>query len=384
MKGEGMRPSSQVHFAWRESAVLRRFHTGVSLHSHTMHSQESLDFIPAIARKAPVLREVVDFEERRYEKRHGQRPRYDTAYWTPAPSEREAFQLERKQIVDNLGLAPLVSLSDHDSIEAAMHLHMVEKPESVPVSVEWTVPFGPSFFHLGVHNLPRGEARPWMDALAEYTKTPDAKELQRLLAALHERPEILVVFNHPFWDEKGIGLQAHGHLVATFLDDYGAWIHALELNGMRTWTENKRVMELAKSTGHCAISGGDRHGLEPNAILNLTNALSFEEFVDEVRKDRMSDLLVMPQYREPLAFRYAECIWETIRDYPQNPGRVRWADRFYQRTGPNTAAPFATLWGCNDGPGAIGVFIRILGLLGSRRLRSTLRLAMRATGEVLP
>jgi hypothetical protein len=171
-----MTPSSQLHFAWHDApGFLRRFQTGVSLHSHTMHSQESLDFLPAIASKVPIVRQVVDYEERQYEERNGRRPSYDTAYWTPPASEREAFHLERKQISENLGLAPLVSLSDHDSIEAAMHLHVVEKPEMVPVSVEWIIPFGPSFFHLGVHNLPRGEARWWMDALAAYTRTTAAR-----------------------------------------------------------------------------------------------------------------------------------------------------------------------------------------------------------------
>ncbi len=378
-----MTPSSQLHFAWHDApALLRRFRTGVSLHSHTMHSEESLDFLPAIARKVPIVRDMVDHEERQYEKRHGSRPAYDTAYWTPPASEREAFQLERKQIEETLGLAPLVSLSDHDSIEAPMHLHLIEKPESVPVSVEWTVPFGASFFHIGVHNLPRGEARSWMDALEAYTVAPKPAELRRLLAALDANPGVLIVFNHPLWDEKGIGTAAHRELVASFLDQYGAWIHAHEQNGMRSWTENKHVTELGKSTGRCVVSGGDRHGLEPNALVNLTNALSFEEFVDEIRRDQMSDVLIMPQYREPIAFRYAETIWETIRDYPEKEGRVRWADRFYQRT-ENGDVAFSHFWK-EGGPGAIGVFIRILRLLGNSHVRSTLRLAMRATGEVMP
>jgi hypothetical protein len=67
-----MTPSSQLHFAWHDApGLLRRFQTGVSLHSHTMHSQESLDFLPPIARKVPLVRQAVDHEERQYEKRHG-------------------------------------------------------------------------------------------------------------------------------------------------------------------------------------------------------------------------------------------------------------------------------------------------------------------------
>jgi len=34
------------------------------------------------------------------------------------------------------------------------------------------------------------------------------------------------------------------------------------------------------------VSGGDRHGVEPNANINLTNATSFTEFVHEIRRKR--------------------------------------------------------------------------------------------------
>jgi hypothetical protein len=377
-----MKPSSQVHFAWRPaSGVLRRFQAGVSLHSHTMHSQESLAFIPALAHKIPVVRRVVELEEWRYEKRHGQRPSYDAAYWTPPVSEREAFEIERKQIAETLRLTPMVSLSDHDSIEANIRLQIVARPETAPISVEWTVPFGGSFFHLGIHNLPRREERAWMRALAEYTDKRRPRQLRDLLAALDEKPETLIVFNHPLWDEKGIGAKAHRQLVLSFLGDCGAWIHALEFNGMRSWRENKQVIEMAKTTNRCLVSGGDRHALEPNALVNLTNALTFDEFVDEVRRDSISDLLVMPHYREPLAVRYAEAIWETIREYPGLEGRSHWTDRFYQRTPAGNIA-FTELW-TNGAPGAIGVFIDILSLLGNHHVRSTFRLAMRATNEAM-
>ena len=378
-----MTPSSQVHFAWRPASnLLRRFQAGVSLHSHTMHSQEGLAFLPALARKIPIVGAAVKYEERRYEKRHGRPPSYDAAYWTPPVSEREAFEIERKQIAERLGLAPLVSLSDHDSIEANMRLQAGAKPGTAPVSVEWTIPFGASFFHLGIHNLPRWEERAWMQALAAYTGDPCPRELRDLLAALSGRPETLIVLNHPMWDEKGIGAKAHRLLLASLLNDCGDWIHALELNGMRSWSENKQVIELAKDGGRCVISGGDRHALEPNALINLTNALSFDEFVDEVRRDSISDVLIMPQYREPLAVRYAETIWETIREYPGREGRAHWSDRFYLRTSAGDV-PFTQVW--KDGaPGAIRVFIDILGLLGNHHFRSTFRLAMRAANEVMP
>ena len=60
---------------------------------------------------------------------------------------------------------------------------------------------------------------------------------------------------------------------------------------------------VAQHSGHPLISGGDRHGLEPNAIVNLTNAGSFSEFVAEVREDKISDVLFMNQCREPIRLR---------------------------------------------------------------------------------
>ena len=43
-----------------------RFRTGVSLHSHTLHSRESLNFIYHAARHSALLRWVLRRGERRY------------------------------------------------------------------------------------------------------------------------------------------------------------------------------------------------------------------------------------------------------------------------------------------------------------------------------
>jgi len=65
-----------------------------------------------------------------------------------------AFDLERRQIEDKLQIPGLVSLTDHDDIQAPMLLRTVAASRHIPVSVEWTVPFGATAFHLGIHNLP--------------------------------------------------------------------------------------------------------------------------------------------------------------------------------------------------------------------------------------
>jgi len=60
-----MDTTASVHFAWR-GAPWKRVRTGVSLHSHTSHSKETLDFIPRIAAHVPVVRDLVRAQEAKY------------------------------------------------------------------------------------------------------------------------------------------------------------------------------------------------------------------------------------------------------------------------------------------------------------------------------
>jgi hypothetical protein len=97
---------------------------------------------------------------------------------------------------------------------------------------------------------------------------------------------------------------------------------------MHRWIDNRATIELAQSLSLPFISGGDRHGCEPNANANLTNARSISEFIAEVR-DGSSHVLFMPQYRESLVLRYIENIWHLIRDYPESAGRQHWTERVF-------------------------------------------------------
>ena len=62
-------------------------------------------------------------------------------WWTPPLTPRQAFDLEARQIDERLGLQPIVSISDNDSIAAPMLPQVLDRWSSVTVSVEWTVPF---------------------------------------------------------------------------------------------------------------------------------------------------------------------------------------------------------------------------------------------------
>jgi hypothetical protein len=359
-----------VRFLWRASGVVDGFRTGVSLHSHTMHSREVLAFVPRYARMVPLLSWEFERQKRRYEASHGKPPDFSTAYWTPPLPSWEAFEVERRQIEDVLGLSALVSLTDHDNIDAGCQLQMLER--QIPISVEWTIPFDETFFHLGLHNLPVQAARDLIAALANYTRRPDAALLQDLLAALDAESGVLIVLNHPMWDQAAIGLARHRVALWNLIETVGDRIHALELNGLRPWRENRIVVDLARDLDRTLVSGGDRHGREPNALINLTNAATFTEFVDEVRSGG-SHVLFLPQYREPLGLRILQTICEILRDRPDLEGREKWTDRVFYVPPDGELKPLSSAWK-GGGPAVARWFVRGVELAGSRRVQRALRL----------
>ena len=326
-----------VSFLWDESGSVGQFHAGVCLHGHTMHSEECLSFLPRYLRRVPGISPIVS----RYES-----PPFGVdfsrAYWTPPLTPASALWVERKQIA-KLGLRPLVSLTDHDNIQAAMALQVTADCQEVPVSVEWTVPFHRSILHLGVHNLPPEVARTWMSAMATYTAAPQERLLPEILSELASIPEVLIVLNHPFWLEEGVEEEDHRRALDRVLRESIAWLHAFELNGTRRWPENAAVVELARSYARPVISGGDRHACEPAACLNLTDAASFGEFVSEIRGGH-SSVLFMTHYQEAMPIRVLETIWDVLRPYPEYPGRERWTDRAFYRTEDGTPQPLSALW----------------------------------------
>ena len=369
---------TNLHWFWRDGSPLESFRTAISLHSHTMHSRETLELIPKFMADVPWLARAIRIEEERYRSFTGRTLDFSRAFWRPPLAPREALDLEKGQI-ESLDLNPLVSFSDHDDIQAGWLLAVLEP--GFPASVEWTVPFGPTFFHLGLHNLPPQRAAEVMSDLAEYTRQPSPERLRALLAMLHEIDETLVILNHPLWDENRIGAVEHAHLLGRFLGQHGDYVHALELNGLRPWAENRRVMWLAEHSGHVLISGGDRHGLEPNANLNLTNARTFTEFVAEIREDRISDVLFLPQYREPPPLRMMETMWDILRDYPElPPERRRWSDRVFYIQDDGVSTPLSALWK-GDGPWLVRCLLGALRAVANQQMRGAVRLALAGAQE---
>jgi len=357
-----LEPKRTIFAEWRDSGTVLngQFHTGISLHSHTLHSHEILDFIPRLSRQIPILGRLVQHELDRYRRIHGAEMDWDNAWWTPPLSPRQAWEVETSQI-EKRGLRPLVSITDHDCIDAPLALRATTFASDTPVSFEWTFPFRETFFHFGIHNL----APSWFARMQAFTAEPVEAEGLAILRELHDQePECLIVFNHPLWDEKGIGAALHRNLVCTLLSsDARNSIHALELNGLRSVTENNGVIALAEDAGLPLISGGDRHTFEPNACINLSNAASFTAFVEEVRGRKCSHILWMQHYRNPLVIRIARNVAEVLRSNPGHClGWTRWSDRvFYTPAGSISAVPVGSAW--DREPWIVSAFVASMGLL---------------------
>src|ERR1700694_5780004 len=130
---------TSISYLWREPNASKGFTTGVSLHSHTSQSKETLDFIAELSNDVPMLRSVMSWFEARSIRTSGIRPDSARSYWTP-PLPRPP-----------------------------------PPPRHIPVSLEWTVPFGATSFHLGVHNLPSATGTEWMNRLEIFTSTPPSE-----------------------------------------------------------------------------------------------------------------------------------------------------------------------------------------------------------------
>jgi hypothetical protein len=356
-----------LQFLWRDANVGSQFRTGVSLHSHTQHSEESLDLLPKYLGGIPLLRRSLE-----------NCVQYERAFWTPPLTPRQAYRLEEKQIQRRLQLPALVSLTDHDNIHAGTVLHLLDRFSSAPVSTEWTIPVGPTFFHLGIHNLPLHRSERIIQELNAYTARPTTADLTRTLALLNAFPDVLVVVNHPLWDEKGIGQTTHRAVLLDFLREQGGRLHALEMNGLRSWQENQRVLELGADTGLPVVGGGDRHGREPNAILNLSSARTFAQFVEEVRYERRSHVAFMAQYRLSRLLRTSRMVIDALREYPERVhARRTWRERvFYRATPESEPVLLVSLWPTGHTPLIIQAVEATVKFASSGFVRPFARLAL--------
>jgi hypothetical protein len=303
----------------------RSFVSAASIHAHTHFSRENLSFLPHYAAKIPGVASRVQRSVDRYKVRTGRDLDFGAAYWTPPFSPEQVLASEIRQIEDRLGLAALVSLTDHDSFDAPFSLG-----DGAPLSTEWTVPFQGTYLHVGIHNLDAAIAHKLIPELHRFTQGTSTASAADLFACLQHSPGTLVVLNHPLWDIERSTKEDHGRMLLGFLGKYHRFLHALEINGFRPWEENREVLALGETWGLPVVAGGDRHGAAPNMVLNLTTATSLSEFAAEVREDRISDVVLMPAYHDPMFTKQFRTAGDALGFYPNHPPERRhWTGRVF-------------------------------------------------------
>ena len=359
--------------------------TGVSLHCHTEYSREMLDFVPHYADKLPIISYLWNKERREYIEREGKAPDFSTAFWSPPLTAQAVYNLEKEQI-NRCGLEAIASITDHDSIDANLQICETVAVEKAPISLEWTVPYSYGFFHVGVHNLPKDRAVELTKTLLDYTFNEErhgTENLNEMFSMLNAIPEVLIVLNHPNWDIEMVGREKHAALLKNFLKEHGSWIHALEINGFRSWSENKAVIEMAEALNFPLVTGGDRHGCQPNTVINLTNARTFDEFAEEIRVDKRSEVVLMPEYKQPLHSRQLQSFAEILKDYPEFPeGRRIWFERVHYDIGDGLGLrPLSVHW-IFGSPTWLSWAIWTLGIMGSPKMRPAFNLTRKKHDRV--
>jgi hypothetical protein len=356
------------------------FSSVVSLHAHTCHSRESLSFLPGLMARVPLIGRLIEYQTLRYRRYYGKDLDFERAYWRPPMTARAVIDSEMRHTVGRLGLRPIVSLTDHDTIEGPQTLAGAPLPCEAPASFEWTVYFGDSCVHLGVHNLPPPEAPTIAVECAAITSRPDEGRLADMLDWLQELPATLVVLNHPLWDGRGIGTLQRT-LLTGWLTRYGHFLHALEINGYRSWPENQEVAALARRFRLPLVSGGDRHARAPNVLLNLTRSRTFADFAGEIRRDRHSHIVVMPEYREHWLSRTLEAVAEVLGSDPSLATGRRWVSRVFHVTDDRGDLPVAHYWEGGE-PLWLKCAVGFMCLIGAPQLRPARRLALAGEQEV--
>jgi hypothetical protein len=301
--------------------------SAVSLHAHTRYSRESLAEVPTYIARVPVLGPRFMRELSACLEGEGCALDYSGVSWHPPVGPRDVFESEAGQIEQRFDMDAIVSLTDHDDITAGIELQSFYAGTRAPISFEWTVPFDGTYFHLGLHNLPPAAAGAWFERCAAVTQAPTTAAITATLSDFDALDGTLIVLNHPLWDLAGAGAGEHARAIRRLLDLAGGWLHGLELNGYRSWTENARVRQLAEAVGMPVISGGDRHGTDANALVNVTSASTFAEFAAELHAG-VSHVVVMPEYRQYLPARVLASAAAVFRRRgSRRLGPQQWTDR---------------------------------------------------------
>src|SRR6202034_1054825 len=112
-------------------------------------------------------------------------------------------------------------------------------------------------------------------------------------------------------------------------------------------------------------------------------ATSFNEFVNEVRRERESHVLFMPQYAEPWKHRILQSTLDAIRNYPEFPeGSRLWDERVYHPDAAGVLQPMTQLWTTGKAPAFFRAVLVAVRMMGAGPVSSGLRMAWNDSGEM--
>ena len=288
----------------------REFASLVCLHTHSCHSKEDLAGLNWVVRLGYMrpfkgllqrsfgLAGIPDLDYR------------DLGYRPPfRPGDIWSMEAEnaRRLGVDHL----LLAVTDHDEVAGSLELRRQDpaRAERIALGEELSIRYDGHVFHLGLSGLPEEGL---LDAHASLQASARAGRLDAVFEQLASLGG-LVVLNHPLiaWNRVKSEVPALG-----LLERYAWAVDALELNGMRSWEENQRVVELARHVGKPLVGGGDSHLLMPSGALCASRASTYADFVAEVRSG-WSRPLVTRAYFRPLRWKMTLRVLSFIAQYRQ-------------------------------------------------------------------
>ena len=112
-------------------------------------------------------------------------------------------------------------------------------------------------------------------------------------------------------------------------------------------------------------------------MLNLTRAETLDDFVSEIRVGKTSEVVLLPDYVEPLLARQLKGFADVVRFYPDFPaGETRWHDRVYFDVKGTGVHPLSHYWPVKGAPKMAKRIVSCLCALGSRPIEPALRRAL--------
>ena len=99
---------TQLHILHKKTDLSRKAKAGVSLHCHTEHSKEMMDFVPNYADRIPIISTLWQREKAKYTEREGREPIFQ-----PLTGRRRCRQQKFTQSRKNRSTMPVSMRLSH-------------------------------------------------------------------------------------------------------------------------------------------------------------------------------------------------------------------------------------------------------------------------------